>query len=44
MSDKQRYIFDTNVIISAFLFEQSKPNRGIPIVKPAEFLKQFIGQ
>ena len=25
MNDKARYVFDTNVIISALLFEQSKP-------------------
>lgn len=25
MNDKARYVFDTNVIISAILFEQSKP-------------------
>jgi len=28
MNDKPRYVFDTNVIISALLFEQSKPARA----------------
>jgi hypothetical protein len=28
MNDKPRYVFDTNVIISSLLFEQSKPARA----------------
>ncbi|MBI1297101.1 putative toxin-antitoxin system toxin component, PIN family [bacterium] len=29
MSDKQRFVFDTNTIVSAFLFENSAPGRAL---------------
>jgi uncharacterized protein len=29
MTNKQRFVFDTNVLISAFLFSQSKPRQAL---------------
>ena len=29
MTNKQRFVFDTNVLISAFLFSQSKPCQAL---------------
>ncbi|BAZ67693.1 hypothetical protein NIES4106_24500 [Fischerella sp. NIES-4106] len=29
MTNKQRFVFDTNVLISAFLFSQNKPRQAI---------------
>ncbi|WP_228014431.1 putative toxin-antitoxin system toxin component, PIN family [Fortiea sp. LEGE XX443] len=29
MTNKQRFVFDTNVLISAFLFNQSKPRQAL---------------
>lgn len=29
MSSKPRYVFDTNTIVSAFLFNRSKPGRAL---------------
>jgi predicted nucleic acid-binding protein len=29
MSSKHRYVFDTNAVVSAFLFEKSEPGRAL---------------
>ncbi|MCC5638137.1 putative toxin-antitoxin system toxin component, PIN family [Nostoc sp. CHAB 5844] len=33
MMNKQRFVFDTNVLISAFLFSQSKPRQALDLAQ-----------
>jgi uncharacterized protein len=33
MTNKQRFIFDTNVIVSAFLFNKSKPRQAFDLAQ-----------
>ncbi|MDR9893761.1 PIN domain-containing protein [Aetokthonos hydrillicola Thurmond2011] len=33
MTNKQRFVFDTNVVISAFLFSQSKPRQALDLAQ-----------
>ena len=35
MSDKPRYVFDTNMTVSAALFEQSPPGQALAALKQA---------
>ncbi|WP_238993710.1 PIN domain-containing protein [Calothrix sp. PCC 6303] len=33
MTNQRRFVFDTNVIISAFLFSESKPRQALDIAQ-----------